>query len=73
VGAGIGAFGALLALTQWADLTSLGRTALVLDPGDFVGLLVDSVGCALIIAGGVLSGRAEWAAGHPTGSAPAED
>jgi hypothetical protein len=70
VGAGIGAFGALLALTQWADLTSLGRTGSVLDPGDFVGLLVDSVGCALIIAGGALSGRAEWVASHPTGSGP---
>jgi hypothetical protein len=66
VGAGIGAFGALLALGNWAELTSLGRTQLELDPGDFLGVLTYSVGAALIIAGGVVSGRDVWLAGHPS-------
>jgi hypothetical protein len=65
VGAGIGAFGALLALGNWADLTSLGRTQLALGVGDYLGLLVYSIGAALIIAGGVVSGRDVWLAGHP--------
>jgi hypothetical protein len=70
VGAGIGAFGAILALAHWGDLTTLGRTELVLDPGDFLGLFLYSVGAALIIAGGVLSGRAAWAASHPAAPGP---
>lgn len=65
VGAGIGALGAILALANWGDLVSLGRTQLVLGAGDFLGLLVYSIGAALIIAGGVVSGRDVWLAGHP--------
>jgi hypothetical protein len=60
VGAGIAVFGALLVLGNWNELTSLGRTELVLDPGDFVGLLTYSVGAMLIIGGGILSGRSQW-------------
>jgi hypothetical protein len=70
VGAGIAAFGALLALGHWAELTSLGRTQLELDAGDFLGLLAYSVGAALIIAGGVLSGRDAWVVGHPGSAEP---
>ena len=68
IGAGIGVFGALLALAHWGDLTSLGRTEIELDPADFLGLLAYSVGVALIIAGGVLSGRGVWS--PATGAAP---
>jgi hypothetical protein len=70
IGAGIGAFGALIALANWGDLTSLGRTQLTLDPGDFLGLLAYTAGAALIITGGVLSGRDTWAVSHPTAPGP---
>ncbi len=60
VGAGIAVFGALLALGNWVDLTRLGQTQRVLEPVDFLGIVAYSVGVALIIAGGVLSGRAQW-------------
>jgi hypothetical protein len=70
VGASIAAFGGLLALGHWGDLTSLGRTRLELDAGDFLGLLAYSLGAALIIAGGVLSGRDAWRAGHPAPTEP---
>jgi hypothetical protein len=60
VGAGIAVFGAILALAHWNDLVSFGRTELELDVLDFLGLLAYSVGVALIIAGGVLSGRDVW-------------
>jgi len=72
VGAGIGAFGALLALARWGDLMSLGRTQLELDPGDYIGLVAYTAGAALIIVGGVLSGRDTWAASHPTETGVAE-
>jgi hypothetical protein len=65
VGAGVGAFGALLALAHWGDLMTLGRTEVVLDAGDFFGLSAYTAGAALIIVGGVLSGRTVWAASHP--------
>jgi hypothetical protein len=65
VGAGIGAFGALLALGHWSDLVTLGRGQLALGAGDYLGLLVYSAGAALIIAGGVLSGRDTWLVAHP--------
>jgi hypothetical protein len=65
VGAGIGAFGAVLALAHWADLMNLGRTRLVLDPSHFIGPLAFSIGIALVIAGGALSGRAVWAISRP--------
>lgn len=70
VGAGIGVFGAILALANWGDLTSLGRTEIVLGPADFIGPIAYIIGVALIIAGGVLSGRAVWAAGHAANSGP---
>jgi hypothetical protein len=70
IGAGIGAFGAILALAHWGDLTTLGRTELELDPGDFLGLLAYTTGAALIIVGGALSGRGAWAASHPAGPGP---
>lgn len=70
IGAGIGAFGAILALAHWGDLTTLGRTELELDPGDFLGLLAYTAGAALIIVGGALSGRGAWAASHPTDPGP---
>jgi hypothetical protein len=60
VGAGIGAFGALLALANWGDLTTLGRTEITLDAFDFLGVLAYSAGAALVIAGGALSGRSQW-------------
>lgn len=65
VGAGIGAFGAILALAHWGDLLNLGRTQLELGAGDFIGLLAYTVGAVLIIVGGALSGRDAWAATHP--------
>ena len=65
VGAGIGALGGILALANWGDLVSLGRTQLELGAGDFLGILAYSIGAALIIAGGVVSGRDVWLAGHP--------
>ena len=64
VGAAIGAFGALLVLGNWGDLTSLGRTELELDAGDFLGLIACTAGTALVIAGGVLSGRTVWTPGQ---------
>jgi hypothetical protein len=70
IGSGIAVFGAILALANWGDLTSLGRTEIVLDAGDFLGLIAYSVGAALIVAGGVISGRAEWVASHPAGPGP---
>ncbi len=70
VGAGIGVFGALLALAHWGDLLSLGRTQLELEPSHFIGLLAYTVGAALIIVGGALSGRDAWAASHPTAPGP---
>jgi hypothetical protein len=67
VGAAIAVFGALVLLAQWGDLTSLGRTELELDPGDFLGFLAYTAGTALIIAGGVMSGRGQWTPrGGPT-------
>ena len=60
IGAGIAVFGALLALSHWNDLLTFGRTELTLEPGHFLGLIAYSIGVALIIAGGVLSGRAQW-------------
>ena len=70
VGAGIAVFGAILALAHWGDLLSFGRTELELDILDFLGLLAYSIGVALIIAGGVLSGRDVWqrTAGAKVGS-----
>ena len=69
VGAGIAIFGALLVLGNWNELTSLGRAELVLDPGDFLGLFTYTAGTALIIAGGVLSGRSRWTP-RPTAAIP---
>jgi hypothetical protein len=60
IGAGIAVFGALLALGHWGELTTLGRTEIELEPFDFLGLVVWSVGIALVIAGGVMSGRSQW-------------
>lgn len=57
VGAGIGAFGALLLLWNWSALLAIGRTRLELDPPDVVGFLVYTVGTVLVIVGGYLSGR----------------
>jgi hypothetical protein len=68
-GAAIGAFGALLVLGNWGDLTSLGRTELELDAGDFLGLIACSAGTALVIAGGFLSGRTVWAPRPAAGDA----
>lgn len=70
IGAGIAVFGAILALAHWNDLTTLGRTELTLEPVDFLGLLAYTVGAALIIVGGALSGRDAWAASHPTAPGP---
>lgn len=61
IGAGVGGFGAILTLGNWADLTRLGSTELELEAVDFVGVLVCSIGVALVIAGGVLSGLEERA------------
>lgn len=69
VGAGIAVFGAFLALANWGDLTRLGQTQRVLQPLDFLGIVAYSIGVALIIAGGAISGRAQWG---PTAS-PAVD
>lgn len=71
VGAAIGAFGAILVLANWGDLIGLGRTELVLDAGDFLGLLACTAGTALIIAGGVLSGRATWMPSEASTGGPA--
>ena len=60
IGAGIAGFAALVALGNWNELTTLGRTEITLEPIDFLGLLVYSVGVVLIIVGGVLSGRDLW-------------
>lgn len=60
VGAGIAVFGALLAMGNWNELTTLGRTDLELDPADFLGITAYTAGTALIIAGGILSGRSQW-------------
>lgn len=60
VGAAIAVFGAILMLGHWGDLTSLGATQVELDPLDFLGFLGYTAGTALIIAGGVLSGRSQW-------------
>jgi hypothetical protein len=68
IGAGIAVFGALLALSHWNDLLTFGRTELTLEPGHFLGLIAYSIGVALIIAGGVLSGRAQW---QPSAGSPA--
>jgi len=65
IGAGIAVFGALLALGHWGELTTLGRTEIELEPFDFLGLVAWSVGVALVIAGGAMSGRTVWAASHP--------
>jgi hypothetical protein len=65
VGAGIAAFGALLVLGNWNELLMFGRTEVTLDPGYFVGILLYTVGTILMITGGVLSGRSQWA--PPTG------
>jgi hypothetical protein len=70
IGTGIAVFGALLALGHWGELTALGRTEIELEPFDFLGLVAWSVGVAFIIAGGVLSGRAAWAASHPAAPGP---
>lgn len=70
IGAGIAVFGALLALGNWGELTTLGRTEIELDPVDFLGLVTYSVGVALLIAGGVMSGRSQWAARHPSAPGP---
>ena len=61
VGAAIAAFGAILLSANWGDLTHLGSVQIVLDPSDFVGFLGYAAGTAMIIAGGVLSGRRRWA------------
>lgn len=72
VGAGIAVFGALLALANWGDLTRLGQTQRVLQPVDFLGIIAYSIGIALIIAGGAISGRALWRpATSPATVAPA--
>lgn len=70
VGAAIAVFGAILAVAHWGDLTSLGQTELELDPFDFLGLLAYSVGAALTIVGGVLSGAATLPA-DPSADDPA--
>ena len=83
IGAGIAVFGALLALGHWGELTTLGRTEIELEPVDFLGLVAWSVGVALVIAGGVLSGRGQWtpsavavageaAAGEPAAGEPVD-
>jgi hypothetical protein len=51
----------LLVLGNWNELTTLGRTELTLDPGDFIGIVAYTIGTILIIAGGALSGRGRWA------------
>lgn len=71
VGAAIGVFGAILVLGHWGDLTSLGRTQVELDPGDFLGFLGYTAGTALIIAGGVLSGRGKWTPSRAPTDGPA--
>jgi hypothetical protein len=73
VGAGIAGFGALLALAHWGDLTSLGRTEIQLDPGHFVGITAYTAGIALVIAGGILSGRAKWTPARNPTDPPALD
>ena len=62
VGAAIAVFGAILLAAHWGDLTHLGAVQIVLDPADFIGFLGYTAGTAMIIAGGILSGRGEWAA-----------
>ena len=71
IGAAIGAFGALLVLGHWADLTSLGRTEVELDPLDFLGFLGYTAGAALVVAGGFLSGRSQWTPGRAPSDGPA--
>jgi hypothetical protein len=78
VGAGIAIFGALLAMGNWNELTTLGQTDIELNPGDFTGIVAYTAGIALIVAGGILSGRKQWTprpgvtdAGVDSGEGPA--
>jgi len=70
VGATVAAFGALLLLGQWGDLLALGRLRYALGPVDFVGILICTAGTALVISGGIETGRLRWAASHPPTNSP---
>jgi hypothetical protein len=72
IGAAIAAFGAILVLAHWGDLVNLGRTEIELDPGDFLGFLGYTVGTALIIAGGVMSGLSRLAPSQVETDGPAD-
>lgn len=67
VGAGIGAFGAILLLGNWSALLAIGDRQLELDPPDLLGFIAYTIGTALIIAGGVMSGREELSPSGRTG------
>lgn len=51
----LAAFGAILAIGQWGDLTRIGATRIELDPTDILAFLIYVLGIGLIIAGGVLT------------------
>lgn len=57
IGAAVGVAGAVLVLGNWNALLAVGRTQLTLDPPDWIGFLVISLGTILVVAGGAFSGR----------------
>jgi hypothetical protein len=70
VGVTVAAFGALLLLGQWGDLLALGRLRYALGPADFLGILSCTAGTALVISGGIETGRLRWALRHPPTEKP---
>ena len=57
VGAAVGVAGGVLVLGNWNALFAIGRTQLTLDPPDWIGFVVITLGAILIVTGGGLSGR----------------